>query len=115
MPSSLAQYPDDFMLFEDQSPTPMPTEPPSVSKVTEVKKSVLDTYNTLISGSITFVASLAWHEAFRSFFGADGPFPFLSKWGPWVYAATITLLGAIMIHMFQHRKERYTKTMSSRY
>jgi hypothetical protein len=104
MPSTLAQYPDDFMLFEEPT-TPVPTLEPSKAilspKVAQAKKDILSTYKTLIAGSITFVASLAWHEAFKSFFATDGPFPFLSKWGPWVYAASITFLGATLIHTFQ--------------
>lgn len=48
----------------------------------------------LIIGALTLSASLAWNDAFRSFFENT---PYLRKYGPWLYAIGVTLIVYLLI------------------
>ncbi len=45
----------------------------------------------LLAQAFSIVAALAWSEAVRSLFTKDGVLGVASRFGPWVYALTLTL------------------------
>jgi len=49
----------------------------------------------VIIAALTFIISLAWNDALKSFFA--NATPFLKRYGPWGYAIGITIIGYIMI------------------
>lgn len=55
-----------------------------------------DSLISIIIAAITLVISLAWNEAFTSFFQRAPPY--LKKYGPWVYAIFVTLLGLGVVY-----------------
>lgn len=57
----------------------------------------------LIVGAMTLSASLAWNDAFRSFFDNT---PYLKKYGPWIYALCVTIAVYILIKMLQTLKNK---------
>lgn len=56
----------------------------------------------ILIASFTFIISLAWNDAFKSFFGTSTPF--LKKYGPWAYALSITIIGFFMIQFISNNK-----------
>lgn len=55
-----------------------------------------DSLLSIFIAAITLVISLAWNEAFTNFFQRAPPY--LKKYGPWVYAIFVTLLGLVIIY-----------------
>ena len=53
----------------------------------------------LLIGALTLVASLAWNDAFKSFFNR---YPTLKKYGPWVYALFVTILIYFLIKLLNN-------------
>ena len=53
--------------------------------------------SNIIAAALTLVISLAWNDAFKNFFSKSTPF--LRKYGPWGYAISITILGAILLRL----------------
>ena len=49
----------------------------------------------LIMAALTFVISLAWNDAFKSFFQKSTPW--LRKYGPWAYAIFVTIIGLLAV------------------
>ena len=52
-------------------------------------------YNYLL-GSISIVVALAWNDAFASMFKND---PRLKSHGPWVYAISVSIVGAMAVYV----------------
>ena len=56
----------------------------------------------ILVASFIFIISLAWNDAFKSFFSTSTPL--LKKYGPWAYAITITCIGFIAIQFVSNNK-----------
>lgn len=46
--------------------------------------------------TMSFIFALAWNDAFKNFFKR---IPYLQKYGPWIYALSITLILVIFVHL----------------
>ena len=46
--------------------------------------------------TMSFIFALAWNDAFKNFFKR---IPHLQKYGPWIYALSITLILVIFVHI----------------
>ena len=56
----------------------------------------------ILVASFIFIISLAWNDAFKSFFRTSTPF--LKRYGPWAYAVLVTLLGFFLIQFLTNNK-----------
>ena len=65
----------------------------------------------ILVGSIAFVISLAWNDAFRNLFMYSSPR--IKKYGPWGYAIFVTIIGIVATQllkksMFSNKNEEKT-------
>lgn len=74
----------------------------SDDNVQTVKVQTDTTLVGILVASFIFIISLAWNDAFKSFFSTSTPW--LKKYGPWAYAITITLIGFISIQFVSNNK-----------
>ncbi len=56
----------------------------------------------ILVASFIFIISLAWNDAFKSFFSTSTPF--LKRYGPWAYAVLVTALGFFLIQFLTNNK-----------
>lgn len=63
-------------------------------KKKELTKETSDQIFALITGGLTFVAALAWNEAFKHFFNSH---PIFKARGIWVYAIIVTIIAVALI------------------
>lgn len=59
------------------------------------KKEVIDKLSQLITAGFGLAVALAWNDALKSLFEEGGALHFLADKGPWVYAATVTVLAVL--------------------
>jgi hypothetical protein len=74
----------------------------SDNNVQTVKVQTDTTLVGILVASFIFIISLAWNDAFKSFFSTSTPW--LKKYGPWAYAGTITVIGFISIQFVSNNK-----------
>lgn len=60
----------------------------------KVFKQTLEELSKLIVGALTFVAALAWNEAFKSYFSNN---KYLKGKGLWFYAISISIVAILII------------------
>ena len=53
----------------------------------------------ILVGSIAFVISLAWNDAFRNLFMHSSPR--IKKYGPWGYAIFVTIIGIVAAQLLK--------------
>lgn len=53
----------------------------------------------ILVGSIAFVISLAWNDAFRNLFMHSSPR--IKKYGPWGYAIFVTIIGIMATQLLK--------------
>jgi len=60
-----------------------------------VSKEVVEKISDLMTAAFGLVAALAWNNVIQSLFAAGGPLNFVSDWGPWAYAISVTVIAVI--------------------
>ena len=56
----------------------------------------------ILVASFIFIISLAWNDAFKTFFSTSTPM--LKKYGPWAYAVTVTAVGFLAIQFVSNNR-----------
>ena len=74
----------------------------SDNTVQTVKVQTDTTLVGILVASFVFIISLAWNDAFKSFFSTSTPL--LKKYGPWAYAISVTAVGFIAIQFVSNNK-----------
>jgi len=57
-----------------------------------MKSEIFDKFSTLIASAFGLVAALAWNEAMKGAFAKWE----LQRYGPWIYAVTVTILAVVL-------------------
>lgn len=57
-----------------------------------MKKEVVEKMAALATTAFGLVAALAWNDAIKGLFAEGGALHFMASYGPWAYAALVTLL-----------------------
>ena len=70
--------------------------------VQEVKVQTDTSLVGILVASFIFIISLAWNDAFKTFFSTSTPF--LKRYGPWAYAIIVTALGFFLIQFLTKNK-----------
>tara|TARA_Y200000002_G_scaffold380142_1_gene390961 strand:+ start:1770 stop:2081 length:312 start_codon:yes stop_codon:yes gene_type:complete len=70
--------------------------------VQEVKVQTDTSLVGILVASFIFIISLAWNDAFKTFFSTSTPF--LKRYGPWAYAIIVTALGFFLIQFLTNNK-----------
>lgn len=70
--------------------------------VQEVKVQTDTSLVGILVASFIFIISLAWNDAFKTFFSTSTPF--LKRYGPWAYAVIVTALGFFLIQFLTNNK-----------
>ena len=65
-------------------------------------KNTISVFIVFVSSAMVFVIALAWNEAFKDLFESNKE---LKKYGPWVYAILVTLIGVFIINIFSKMKK----------
>jgi hypothetical protein len=74
----------------------------------EIKRQrILDRTITLVTGATTLVTALAWNEAAKSLFAEGGKLFWMQRWGPFVYALSITILSVLAVNALATAWEKY--------
>ena len=61
-------------------------------------KKILTKFSKSFLTAMSLVVALAWNEAFKS---TINMYPYLKKWGPWVYAFIITILSILFSYYIE--------------
>lgn len=70
--------------------------------VQEVKVQTDTSLVGILVAAFIFIISLAWNDAFKSFFNTATPW--LKRYGPWAYAVSVTVIGFACIHFLYNNK-----------
>lgn len=70
--------------------------------VQEVKVQTDTSLVSILVAAFIFIISLAWNDAFKSFFNTATPW--LKRYGPWAYAISITVIGFACIQFLYNNK-----------
>ena len=70
--------------------------------VQEVKVQTDTSLVGILTAAFIFIISLAWNDAFKSFFNTATPW--LKRYGPWAYAISITVIGFAGIQFLYNNK-----------
>ena len=59
-----------------------------------IVKTIFNEFDILITSALGLVTALAWNEAFKNYFQNHKT---LKKYGPWIYAISVTIFSVILV------------------
>ena len=74
-----------------------------------IVKKILNEFDILITSALGLVTALAWNEAFKNYFQNHKT---LSKYGPWIYAVSVTIFSVILVIVMSKLKNGLLKNIS---
>ena len=72
-------------------------------QIGKISNKLVGDYYQFIVTALGLVAALAWNSAFQNFFQKN---KYLHNYGPWAYAALVTLVILILIQVFDLLKKK---------
>lgn len=86
-----------FIAEEEEEETNNDYFLPNKKEKKELINITLNKVLALLTGGLTFVAALAWNDAFQNFFNNH---PLIKAKGIWIYAIIVTIIAVALIVLF---------------